>query len=302
MKYDLKDIGTRLKKLPVALLDVGDIIYYEGPMLSYCIDNTGNHYLMKWSEMDDHFNRWMLIQLTRTNLVKYLNGKLTLLSLIRKNEMGAVWLIDIDSDANYKGIYVVNEKNIPEGYLPGDQSYFLEKYATDFAIELKEKLNAKVRNTNQMSAIYRRAVAKLYGSSYNGLRRPAGLPVVTTGANTTVNSLIHDIVDLPIMILLHAARNHPQTGGSNANSSQNATITHYLSGKSDLFFYNLQDNWKADQLIEFVIEARRVAEEHPDEYADLMEQWSKAIRKESKQFEQVEHIFEKTLAESGMEQ
>jgi hypothetical protein len=138
MKYELE--GEILKKLPFDLIKCDDLIYFEGPVLSYFKDKNYNDYFMRWIEMDDQCNRWMLFQVSKENVLEHLNGQVTLLSLINRAASGIVYFIDINSDIEFKQINCVQVSKIPNGYLPSEQSYFEMKYVTQYAQQLQAEL------------------------------------------------------------------------------------------------------------------------------------------------------------------
>lgn len=138
MKYELE--GVVLKKLTFDLIKIDDLIFFEGPVLSYFKDKNNKDYFMRWIEMDDQCNRWMLFQVSKENILEHLNGHVTLLSLINQVASGIVYFIDIDSHIEFNQIKSVEVSKIPSSYLPGEQSYFEMKYGTQYAQQLQSEL------------------------------------------------------------------------------------------------------------------------------------------------------------------
>lgn len=131
--------GTKLKKLNFNLQKKGDIYSFEGPLLSHFKDERGFDYLMKWVDLDEKVNRWQLFMVGNEDLNKYFSRKVNLRELIFLNEIEVVFFIDIDSDAEYKNIWIVSMEKIPLDYLPDDESYFEAKHANKYALELAKE-------------------------------------------------------------------------------------------------------------------------------------------------------------------
>ena len=44
------------------LIKVADLIYYDGPLLSHYVSNKGENYLFYWVDVDNEYNRWVVIR------------------------------------------------------------------------------------------------------------------------------------------------------------------------------------------------------------------------------------------------
>ena len=298
MKHDLKINGIQLKKLPFELMDRGDLIYFEGPVLTYLTDNSGNHYLMRWTEMDENRHRWMLIQITKGSLVKYLNEKITLLDVIKKNSLGVVWFIDMDAEANHKLIILLEVKDIPLAYLPGDKSYLVEKYATDYAAQLKIQISEKTTHADSLHELHNKAATKLFGRKYAEVVHyltDKQFLFENSGYHTSHNYFF-DIIDLPLMVLHHASiKNYYKI----TDLPWHATLNELLNAKNGAQFWfsnGFQWSGNIDLTTQKIIElAYHVAQQHPDEYEDIINGWKKAIKKETQSIAFFEQIVENSL-------
>ncbi len=131
--------NTIISKLDFQLFKKGDIIEFEGPLLSHFSDEMGEDYFMKWVDKDSECNRWLLFNISKIDLNDYFQNSKTLRNLIKSsNEI--VYLIDIDDNINYKKIQVLSKDSIPENYLPTDKSIFNEKISTQYAKVLKKEI------------------------------------------------------------------------------------------------------------------------------------------------------------------
>ena len=139
-------LGIEIDNLGFSLIKLGDLLYHEGPLLSHFVDknDTNRHFLYKWVECDDEFNRWLVFQVTKENFVNFFCEEKTLRELINSNPY--VFFIEIDDDLNEKKITVTQKNGIPKQYLPSVDAYFNEEQFERYAIELR---NEFVLNPNR---------------------------------------------------------------------------------------------------------------------------------------------------------
>ena len=109
--------GRKMYELPKdGLFKVGDLVNYEGPLMSLFSNNKGDLYIYDWSDCDDDSHRWLVYQVTLNQLRNYLNGHLTHYQLIMSNSV--VFVVDLDSDAKPHNITLLATIDIPLDYLP----------------------------------------------------------------------------------------------------------------------------------------------------------------------------------------
>src|SRR5437016_5084392 len=66
--------GTPIQHLPVRRLElVRDLIVHDGPLLSHLRHPSGDHYLRYWVDCDSTVNRWMLLRVSETNILRLVN-------------------------------------------------------------------------------------------------------------------------------------------------------------------------------------------------------------------------------------
>jgi hypothetical protein len=164
----MKEInGVKLKKLDFELQKKGDLYSFEGPFLSHFRDERGIDYLMNWVDVNEVANRWILIKVTKEKLNNYFSRKLSLLQLIILSESGAVHFLDIDSNADYLNIWIVSITDIPEEYLPKEDSVFDANYANKYALQLAKE-NKELLSVDKKSS--HRTIENLFLQQPNLIR------------------------------------------------------------------------------------------------------------------------------------
>jgi hypothetical protein len=130
--------GLVISKLGFKPLKLGDFLFHEGPLVSHFVDssNLKEHYLYKWCDSDALCNRWMIAKCSEDLLTDFLNNKITLRGIINANAF--VYVMDLDDDLNEQNILIANTQDLPEAYLPTENSFFNEKQYEKYAIQLKE--------------------------------------------------------------------------------------------------------------------------------------------------------------------
>ena len=97
-------------------IKVSDLIYFDGPLLSHFITPNGDNYLFYWCDVDDLYNR-CIIQ-------KYIQKNIPLKDIILSPLDGFVYVADIDNDINYQSVQILLSKELPDEYVPCDNSFF----------------------------------------------------------------------------------------------------------------------------------------------------------------------------------
>lgn len=131
-----------LKGIPISTLDfvpqkIGDLIYFEGPLLSLFIDsnNPDTYYLYKWADCNNIMNRWLVIKLNSVSLKNFFFKEISLRNLFLSSQL--TYVLGIDDTLIEKEIIICATTNLPEMYLPKENSLFSEEKYTDFASAFK---------------------------------------------------------------------------------------------------------------------------------------------------------------------
>lgn len=116
--------GKEILKDFSCFIKVSDLIYFDGPLLSHFISPNGENYLFYWCDVDDSYNRWIIFRTDIFTIQKYIGKEISLKEIIANPIDGFVYIADIDKDINYNRIQLLLANEIPEEYIPNDNSYF----------------------------------------------------------------------------------------------------------------------------------------------------------------------------------
>jgi len=111
--------GISLTEFPFKnIFKIGDLVYFDGPLLSVFSNDKGEIYLFDWSDNDDKYNRWLVFRISLTQLIQYLNKNISHYQLITTYFTDFIVSVDIDNDLNYYNVLLLNVADIPNDYLP----------------------------------------------------------------------------------------------------------------------------------------------------------------------------------------
>jgi hypothetical protein len=121
---------------------MGDLIYYEGALLSHFQDSakTNEHYFFRWVDNDENSNRWLIFKVSREDLIHFFNKELYEFDLIAKNNV--ITFLDLDDNLNKLGIYVSAFEDVPNDYLPSKKAFFETNRYESYALKLKNTLES----------------------------------------------------------------------------------------------------------------------------------------------------------------
>lgn len=105
-------------------IKVSDLIYFDGPLLSHFISPNGDNYLFYWCDVDDLYNRWIIVRVDISIIQQYIEKKIPLKDIILSPLDGFVYVADIDNDINYQSVQILLSKELPDEYVPCDNSFF----------------------------------------------------------------------------------------------------------------------------------------------------------------------------------
>ncbi len=135
--------GIKIKHLGFDPVKQGDFIYHEGPLLSHFVDknNPSDNYFYRWVDYDDNSNRWLIFRLSDEDLASFFKIQSSLKQLISKNSF--TYLLDLDAQLNKVQILLVSMSDLPNAYLPQDNSFFDEEQYENHALSVKTSLLRK---------------------------------------------------------------------------------------------------------------------------------------------------------------
>lgn len=125
-----------LVKENLNLTKKGDLLYYEGPLLSHFVDDKDNNYLVKWCDNDDTTHTWLIIR--TYELLAHFDKKISFLDLIKNADK--LWLIKLDDDLNLCYEETIKFKQIDEAYLPSVSAFYDENHYDKYCKDLQFKL------------------------------------------------------------------------------------------------------------------------------------------------------------------
>ena len=133
--------SIEIDKLDFIPIKQGDLLYHEGPLLSVFKDAlSDNFYLYKWSDWDNKTHRWLVFKVSVKGLKSFFDGQTSIRQLILEQPFS--YFLDLDTHLEPVNIALVASANIPQNYLPEQDSYFnaldFESYALVLQKELKE--------------------------------------------------------------------------------------------------------------------------------------------------------------------
>lgn len=118
--------GTKISKLGFNSEKIGDLIYYDGPLLSLFIDsdNPYIYYLYLWVDSDETSNRWIITQVNPASLKAFLYKQTPLRDMILSNSI--CFCVDLGDNLTEKEVLVCSTTDLPQEYLPEQNSYYNE--------------------------------------------------------------------------------------------------------------------------------------------------------------------------------
>ncbi|WP_299708065.1 hypothetical protein [uncultured Pontibacter sp.] len=101
------------------LSKVGDLVYFLDPMLTLIRSDIYPILIFDWSESDIDYERWIVYEVSATNLNNYLDRHFTHLELIHHIKDKTIYVVDYPrSDAGTVNCFKTETKFIPKEYLP----------------------------------------------------------------------------------------------------------------------------------------------------------------------------------------
>jgi hypothetical protein len=141
---------TNLNKL---LTRIGDIVYFDGPLLSLFENVKNGHlFLVDWIDRDESHNRWLVYRTDPVDLREFINGKISHLKLFNERPNKLVYVVDIPLNGRITNCDLEELWSVPEEYLPNSDSFFEDDFfqSTD---RVNAFLNRAISNTKLTNEI-----------------------------------------------------------------------------------------------------------------------------------------------------
>lgn len=105
---------------------IGDLSYYEGPLLSLFEEiKSGHLYLFDWVDRDEKSNRWLIYRTSPSNLFQFIHNKISHLELFENRPEKEIYFFDIDSRntlfSSYDSFAI---EILPQTYYPNSDNFF----------------------------------------------------------------------------------------------------------------------------------------------------------------------------------
>jgi len=105
---------------------IGDLSYFEGPLLSVFEElNSGHLYLFDWVDRDHNFNRWLIYRISPKFLLQYINCEITHFELFERRPDKDIYFTDIDLKnqpfSDYESFAL---ELLPQNYFPNTDNFF----------------------------------------------------------------------------------------------------------------------------------------------------------------------------------
>ena len=117
----MEDLNEYKKKFEINHTFVCDIMECEGPLLSLYKDNE-NLYLYYWYGVNNFFNRWIISDISKTDLLDLIDGKVSLYTFFRETDF--INIADIHHNNTALDTYVIP---IKEMFFFSEIDNYLEK-------------------------------------------------------------------------------------------------------------------------------------------------------------------------------
>lgn len=118
--------GARLPALPISGLErIRDLERFDGPLLTHFRHRRrGDNYLYYWCDCDDVTNRWMILRVSETNIIRLAN-RFVPLDFVVPNacQDDFVYFEDIGRDGRPTSVTLTQLECIPSDYVPVQGAY-----------------------------------------------------------------------------------------------------------------------------------------------------------------------------------
>lgn len=200
--------GQSLPSLPISgLTKVRDLEYFDGPLLSHFKREQGDHFLYYWCDCGENSQRWMVLRVAETSIIRLANRFLPLDQVIPgAAQDDFVYFVDAISGGQTNQVSLVFKADIPEEYLPKPGSYIEPEHSAEDrlyplliegSLSLGELLDIPLRYVQAYSFLYAVTVLKAvqlqafpWRGGFSSMHFYRGLPnVVPSEHKPTVESI-----------------------------------------------------------------------------------------------------------------
>ena len=102
----------------------GDLIAYDGPLLSHYVSSTQRHYLFSWIDYDETHNRWLVLEISLRHLYDYLTDAKSLADVYSQPYNSKVIILSTDAAGTCSDALLVHAEELLTDYVPEADSYY----------------------------------------------------------------------------------------------------------------------------------------------------------------------------------
>ncbi len=117
--------GIQLPYFPITdIKHVRDLAHFDGPLISHYERSNGDDYLYYWVDCDAQFNRWMILRVSESSVIRLIDRFVPLAFVIPdgcRDEF--VYIVDINADGEVYRTEMLQIGKIPAEYKPKADAY-----------------------------------------------------------------------------------------------------------------------------------------------------------------------------------
>ncbi|MFC2970936.1 hypothetical protein ACFOJE_01735 [Azotobacter bryophylli] len=156
-----------------------DLVYFDGPLVSLYKAEDGSDLLYVWLDCTGKSNRWCMFPVTRANLWNYLEKEKSLREVFEASK----WVVVFQTGSSLKrsGLIKTTWSDLPENYLPDNDSYLDDDVATKAAGKLAAEIAEEyllgldgelfIEDLTEIPKVYQQLYSFHYGLEH--IERPA---------------------------------------------------------------------------------------------------------------------------------
>lgn len=220
--------GIEVPRLEYELSKIGDLIYHEGPLLSHFINAYGEDYFFRWVDKNNKSNRWIVYKVSKEDLRKFFEKKLSHKDLVLNTPSGLVHFIDIDDEINFSRITVASVENIPPSYLPPDTAVYNPSHYEKYAKELAESLKPK-KEEAAIDEYLKHSIAETFGKRSLVTAKVKKVSL-TDYYSTLYNQFASHAMTLPVVI--YATKKYEETKERQYRDAVDRAIDNILQARN----------------------------------------------------------------------
>lgn len=108
------------------LIRIGDLSYFEGPLLTLFENPINNYlYVCDWVDRDSKTNRWIIYRVKPDVLYSFIKGRVSHLDLFERRCEKNIFIVDIENNGRYLLDGDLKESSfVPDAYYPDKNDLF----------------------------------------------------------------------------------------------------------------------------------------------------------------------------------